>query len=249
MNSIFIWKQEYFKSVTSLSITLICFLLYHFITNSGNLYSKFQKKLGKNRAQEFWIHFRQITGFIFLGGTPFLVVLFILREKISAFGLSLSISNRVLYYIVILSVIIVIINFFASKSHNNQNKYPLIRTKVWDAKLLINSMSGWIIYLLAYEFLFRGFLLFACIQSFGIWPAIIINIIVYSLAHVPQGSNEAVGAIPFGLVLCYVVVLSGTIWPAFLLHTVLAISNEWLSIRNNDEITFRFFSSNQRKIK
>ena len=249
MDSIFIWEQEYFKSATSLSITLICFLFYHFITNSGNLYRKFQKKFGINRAQEFWIHFRQITGFILLGGIPFIVVLLILREKISAFGLSLSVSSRVLYYIVILSVIIVFINFFASKSRNNQNKYPLIRTKVWDVKLLISSMSGWIIYLLAYEFLFRGFLLFACVQSFGIWPAIIINIIVYSLAHVPQGLNEAVGAIPFGLVLCYVVVLSGAIWPAFLLHTVLAISNEWFSIRNNTEITLRFFSSDQSKIK
>ena len=249
MDSIFIWEKEYFKPVTSLSIALISFLFYHFITNSGSLNKKFQMKFGPNRAQEFWIHFRQLTGFIFLGGIPFLVVLFILKEKISAFGLSLSLSNRVLYYIVILSAIIVFINFFASKSRNNQNKYPLIRTKVWDIKLLIRSLSGWIIYLLAYEFLFRGFLLFVCIQSFGIWPAIIINIIVYSLAHVPQGSNEAVGAIPFGLVLCVVVVLSGNIWPAFLLHTVLAVSNEWLSIRNNDEITFRFFSSDQRKIK
>ncbi len=249
MDSIFIWEQDYFKPVTSLSAVLISFLFYHFITNSGSLFKKFQMTFGKNRAQEFWIHFRQLTGFIFLGGIPLLVVLLILKEKISTFGLSLSISNKVLYYIVILSAIIVFINFFASKSHINLNKYPLIRTRVWDIKLVAYSMSGWIIYLLSYEFLFRGFLLFACIQSFGIWPAIIINIVVYSLAHVPQGLNEAVGAIPFGLILCYVVILSGTIWPAFLLHTVLAISNEWFSIRNNAEMTFRFFSSGKSKIK
>ncbi|UCH14361.1 MAG: CPBP family intramembrane metalloprotease [Bacteroidales bacterium] len=249
MDSIFIWEQDYFKPVTSLSVALICFLFYHFITNSDSLYKKFQITFGENRAQEFWIHFRQVTGFIFLGGIPLLVVLLILQEKTGAFGLSISMNKTVLYYIVIISVIIVFINFFASKNHNNQNKYPLIRTKKWNLKLLIISMSGWIIYLLAYEFLFRGFLLFACIQSLGIWPAIIINIVYYSLAHVPQGLNEAVGAIPFGLVLCYVVVLSGTIWPAFLLHTVLAISNEWFSISNNAEITFRFSSSDQTKLK
>jgi membrane protease YdiL (CAAX protease family) len=110
-------------------------------------------------------------------------------------------------------------------------------------KLLIISSLGWIVYLLAYEFLFRGFLLFTCIQSFGIWPAIIINILIYSFAHIPQGLKETAGAIPFGLILCYITILSGTIWPAFILHAVLAISNEWFSIYNNTEITIILFSS------
>ena len=249
MNNEFIWEQEYFQPVISLSASLICFLFYHFITNSGSLYDKFQKKYGITRAQEFWIHFRQITGFIFLGVIPFLVVLIILRGKLKVYGLSLSFNSEVLCYTVILSILIVSINFFASKSPVNLKKYPLIKTKIWNLKLLLISLLGWIIYLLAYEFLFRGFLLFTCIQSFGIWPAIIINIMVYSLAHVMQGLNEAAGAVPFGLILCFIVVLSGTIWPAFLLHVVLAISNEWFSIRNNPEITLRLFRSDQSKIK
>ena len=249
MNNKFIWEQEYFQPVISLSTTLICFLFYYFITNSGRLYDKFQKKYGINRAQEFWVYFRQITGFIFLGVIPFLVVLIILREKLAEYGLSLPVGRKVFYFIVILSVIIISINLFASKSPLNLKKYPLIKTKMWNVKLLIISLLGWIIYLLAYEFLFRGFLLFTCIQSIGIWPAIIINITVYSLAHVPQGLNETIGAVPFGLVLCYIVVLSGTIWPAFILHVVLAISNEWFSIRYNPEITLKLFSSDQSKIK
>jgi len=249
MNNEFIWEQEYFQPVISLSATLISFLFYHFITNSGSLYDNFQKKFGIKRALEFWIHFRQIIGFIFLGGIPFLVVLIILKGKLKAYGLSWSFNSEVLFYTLILSVIIISINFFASRSPVNLKKYPLIKTKVWNVKLLIISSLGWIIYLLGYEFLFRGFLLFTCIQSFGIWPAVIINIIVYSLAHVPQGLNETLGAVPFGLVLCYIVVLSGTIWPAFLLHVLLAISNEWFSIRNNPEITVRLFSPDQSKIK
>ncbi len=248
MSSVFIWEQDYFRPVVCISATLISFLFYHFITNSGNLYNKFHSKFGIIKAQEYWIHFRQITGFIFLGGIPFLTGLIILREKISAYGLSIAVGRDVLYYIVILSVIIISINYFASKSPFNQKKYPLIKTKIWSVKLLIISSLGWIIYLLAYEFLFRGFLLFTCIQSFGIWPAIIINIMVYSLAHIPQGLNEAAGAVPFGLILCFIAVLSGTIWPAFLLHVILAISNEWFSIRNNPEITLRLSSSDQSKI-
>lgn len=241
MNSQFMWEQDYLRPVVSMPVTLICFLFYHFITSSGNLYNKFQKRYSINRAQEFWIYFRQITGFVFLGVVPLLVVLVILREKLSAYGIGFSINHRVFYYTVILAIIIISINFFASRSKVNLKKYPLIKTKIWNAKLLILSSLGWIIYILAYEFLFRGFLLFACVRSFGIWPSVIINIIVYSLAHVPQGLNETAGAVPFGLVLCYLVILSGTIWPAFVLHIILAISNEWFSIRNNPEIKFKIF--------
>jgi membrane protease YdiL (CAAX protease family) len=249
MSNVFILWQEYSRPVISLSVTSFCFLFYHFITNSGRLYNKFQKKYGINRAQEFWIHFRQIIGFIFLGVIPFMIVLVILREKLKVYGLGLSLSSEIIYYTVILSVIIISISFLISRSPVNLKKYPLIKTKIWNIKLLIISSLGWIIYLLAYEFLFRGFLLFTCIQSFGIWPAIIINILVYSLAHVPQGLNETAGAIPFGFVLCFMVILSGAMWPAFFLHVILAISNEWFSIRNSSEITLRLFSSVERKIK
>ncbi len=249
MNSQFIWEQDYLRPVISLSATLFCFLFYHFTTTSGRLNHKFQQKYGIKRAQEFWIHFRQLTGFVFFGCIPFLTGLIILKEKISAYGLGIRIGRDVLYYIIILSVIIIFINSFASKSQVNLKRYPLIKTKVWGPGLLIISSSGWIVYLLAYEFLFRGFLLFTCIQSFGIWPAIIINIMVYSLAHVPQGLNETLGAVPFGLVLCYLAVLSGTIWPAFILHVVLAISNEWFSIRNNPEIRVKLSGQDQNKME
>jgi membrane protease YdiL (CAAX protease family) len=249
MNNEFILWQEYSRPVISISVTLFCFLFYHFITNSGRLYDKFKENYGTNKAQEFWVHFRQIIGFIFFGFIPFMVVLVILREELKVYGLGLSLSREIIYYTVILSVIIISINFFISRSPFNLKKYPLIKTKIWNVKLLILSLLGWIIYLLAYEFLFRGFLLFTCIQFFGIWPAIMINILIYSLVHLPQGLNETAGAIPFGLVLCFIVILSGTIWPAFFLHVILAISNEWFSIRNNREITLRLFSSVQRKIK
>jgi len=247
MNNSFIWKQEYFQPVISLSVTLVSFLIYHFASTSGTLMRKIKNRFGIKRLHEFRIYFRQISGFVFLGGVPFLAVLILLPGGLADYGLTLSFGMNTLYYTVIISVIIVFINFFSSKSKSNLEKYPLIRAKIWDGKLLIFSSSGWIIYLFAYEFLFRGFLLFACIHSFGIWPSIIINILVYSFAHVPQGIKETAGAIPFGFLLCYFTILSGTIWAALILHIVLAISNEWFSIYNNAEISVMFFRSGDGK--
>jgi membrane protease YdiL (CAAX protease family) len=247
MNTDLIWKHEYFKPVISLSLTLICFLIYHYTSNSDKIISKIRKAFGIKNAMELRVYFRQISGFIFLGCIPALAVLTILPGGLAEYGLGFSIGANMLYYTLLLAIIVVVINFFASKSPFNLERYPLIRVKHWNAKLLVFSSLGWIIYLIGYEFLFRGFLLFVCIDYFGIWPSVAINILVYSFAHIPQGFKETAGAIPFGLILCYFTILSGTIWAALILHIVLALSNEWFSIYNNDEISVRFFSSGDNK--
>jgi membrane protease YdiL (CAAX protease family) len=248
MNNDFIWEHEYLKPVISLSVTLICFLIYHYTSNSDKIISKIQKTSGIKNAMELRIYFRQITGFIFLGCIPAMAVLTILPGGLAEYGLGLAIGRKTIYYTIIISVIIIFINFFASKSTFNLERYPLIRVKEWNAKLLAFSSLGWIIYLIGYEFLFRGFLLFACIDYFGIWPSVAVNILIYSFAHIPQGFKEAAGAIPFGFILCYFTILSGTIWAAIILHIVLALSNEWFSIYNNDKISVRFFGSGDNRM-
>jgi membrane protease YdiL (CAAX protease family) len=247
MNSDFIWKHEYFRPVITLSVTLICFLIYHYASNSDKVTGKIQKAAGIKSAIELRVYFRQISGFIFLGCIPALVVLTMLPGGLAEYGLGFSIGTNTLYYTLILAAIVIVINFFASKSPFNLKRYPLIRVKEWNVKLLAFSSLGWIIYLIGYEFLFRGFLLFACIDYFGIWPAVAINILIYSFVHIPRGFKEAAGAIPFGFILCYFTILSGTIWAATILHIVLALSNEWFSIYNNDEISVRFFSQEDNK--
>ena len=65
------------------------------------------------------------------------------------------------------------------------------------------NLLGWAIYLFGYEFLFRGILLFPLAETVGVWPAIAVNIALYSATHIPKGLDETLGAIPLGLVLCW----------------------------------------------
>jgi membrane protease YdiL (CAAX protease family) len=91
-------------------------------------------------------------------------------------------------------------------------------------------------YLFAYEFLFRGLLLFFCIEELGVVLALIVNIFLYSLVHIPKGRKETIGAIPMGIILCILTIHSGTIWMAFWIHCSLALSNEWLSIKYHPDM-------------
>lgn len=120
----------------------------------------------------------------------------------------------------------------------NTSQYPQIRIQNWDLSLILKNYWGWFIYLLAYEFMYRGFLLFGLIDSFGVWPAIMVNTIIYSLAHIPKGNREALLAIPFGIILCYLTVRTETIWLSVMVHIVLAYSNDYFAIDASETMAF-----------
>ena len=92
--------------------------------------------------------------------------------------------------------------------------------------------------MLAYEFLFRGILLYSCIHSFDIPAAVVINICIYSLVHFPKGINETIGAIPFGLILCLLVIHLDSVWVAVFIHSILALSNEWFSMKAHPDMIY-----------
>ena len=109
--------------------------------------------------------------------------------------------------------------------------YPQIRTPLpWGRGLLFSSAMTLVLYTLAYEIMFRGYLLFSCEKEMGAVLAIVINTSIYALVHIPKGWKETVGAFPMGIVLCWLTLETGNIWIAVIVHIALALSSEWLSI-------------------
>ena len=117
--------------------------------------------------------------------------------------------------------------------------YPQIRTQNWNLSLLVVSALSWIAYLFAYEFLFRGILFTSSVSLLGIWPAIVLNVGIYSIVHIPKGFKESFWAIVLGVIICLLVVRTGSFWIAFFIHVVLALSNEWFSLRAHPDIHFK----------
>jgi membrane protease YdiL (CAAX protease family) len=133
--------------------------------------------------------------------------------------------------------LIILINYFAARNENHLAQYPQIRVKEWKPGLITLSAISWITYLTGYEFMFRGFLLFSCFESFGYWPAIIINISLYSLVHLPKGLRETLASVFFGFILSYLTILFGSFWFALFVHITLALSSEWFSIAFHPDMT------------
>ncbi|MDD3823225.1 MAG: CPBP family intramembrane glutamic endopeptidase [Sphaerochaetaceae bacterium] len=112
-----------------------------------------------------------------------------------------------------------------ARSHGDFGRYPEIRLSEWKVRTIVLHVSLWSLYLLAYEFMFRGVLLTVCTETMGFPLAVGINVAIYGLAHVPKGVQEAVGAVVLGYVLCILTQASGSVCFAWLIHCALAIVN------------------------
>lgn len=88
--------------------------------------------------------------------------------------------------------------------------------------------QGWIyfiiriVFLISYEFFFRGVLLFYFMEINGLILAIIISTSLYVLIHIFDSKAEILGAIPFGIVLCLFSYFTNNIWAVFIIHGTLS---------------------------
>ncbi len=225
-------------ALLALSLTTLGFLGYHFALE-GQLPERWSRHRPDDTAREVRrMLLQRAFGVFFLGLIP-LAVLAGFEVPLKDLGLASRNWALTLQWTALLSVPIVALNFFATRSAENLAMYPQLRLREWGWGHVVLSAMSWAAYLLAYEFLFRGLLLFGSLSALGPVPAVALNVSLYSLVHVPKGAREAFGAIPLGLVLCVLTLKTQTIWLAFLVHLALALSNEWFSLWRHPEMRLK----------
>jgi membrane protease YdiL (CAAX protease family) len=185
----------------------------------------------------------KILGFILLGLIPALLALMFFDFNPWQQLLMSENSGYWWIWMLVVSVLLILLNLKNSKSQDLRTFYPELHLKQWTLGSLGIASAGWIIYLAGYEYLFRGILLSGCINAFGVWPAIAINLALYSSLHLYKGLKEAVAAIPFGAFLCYITIESQSVVPAILIHSLQAISCEIACIYRNNEMSFSFYKN------
>jgi membrane protease YdiL (CAAX protease family) len=182
--------------------------------------------------------FRKISGFLVLGALPAVAAWIFFEVSPSRAGLTPGGTAGLWPWLAGASIIFITLNMFNSRSPELQAMYPELRLRDWTVKGLTIAIGGWVLYLTGYEYLFRGLLLFSCYDAYGLWPAITINLALYSALHLPKGMKEAIAAIPFGALLCYLTLESRSILPAILIHSLQAVSCELFCIYRNPEMKF-----------
>ena len=132
---------------------------------------------------------------------------------------------------------VVVINYFAARNKNHLAQYPQIRVNQWNSGLITLSALSWITYLAGYEFMFRGFLLFSCLESFGLLAGHYYQYFAYIAWFTCQkDKGKPLDQSFFGFILSYLSLRLGSFWFAFLVHITLALSSEWFSIAFHPEM-------------
>jgi membrane protease YdiL (CAAX protease family) len=238
MNSFYDWNPEQYEPVVAIILTAAGFSLYWFIAMSPAVKSRFFVKAQEEKAWMHYVVFQKLTGVLFLGVIPAIVIFTTTDFSADDLGLNLNGLNQSLWYSGIMSALILMLNYFATNKPDRLKDFPQMRVASWTYKLLIINALSWTAYLIAYEFLFRGILLFLCYSAYGFWPSVAINLALYSTTHIPKGAGETFGTFPYGLLLCYVSISTGSILVAIVTHLIMAISNDLFSIHHNAEMKF-----------
>lgn len=236
-----LWQKSDVTVFLPVMLSIICFIVYWFIAQSEQIKSFFYNKYTYNQASVRHITFNRLTGFFAMGIIPAIICLLFLPEfNLTSYGLAYIPETIVftLIWTLGLSIPIIPLVYISARKPKNLVNYPQIRTTVWTLKIVLLNIFGWSVYLFGYEFLFRGILLIPLVATIGVWPAIAINTALYSATHIPKGLDETIGAIPFGIVLCLLTLLSGTIWIAFIVHLVMALTNSFTALKFHPDINY-----------
>ena len=167
----------------------------------------------------FWF----ITDFITFFILPIIVIKYILKEKLTAFGLKLGdwrvgLKISVLFFLIMLPLI-----WIVSTSPSFTAKYPhlLSLREVW-SKFLIYEV-GILIYLFAWEFIWRGFMLFGLEEKFGYY-AVLIQMIPFVILHNGKPMAETFSAIIGGIALGILAFRTRSILYGFVVHVGIMFS-------------------------
>ncbi len=221
---------------TLLIIALLFFLIFYFLRNV-RVFKKNAHTWSDYNIKTADFMFTKLLGAFILAAIPLCLALY-WGHRLNEFRGQQNPNFSPIILASALSLLFISLNLFVSRQPEAQLKHPQLKVKVWNCKTIFTVCLGWGLYLLGYEFFFRGFLFFPMIMHWGIIPAFCVNILIYALSHVYQGKYEALGSIFFGFLFCMVSFLTGSFWVAFITHYVFSISGTFLAVYFSKDLQF-----------
>ena len=132
--------------------------------------------------------------------------------------------------------------FVASKLDAFKGMYPLAgnstylenigggKTQVsWS--LFLTYEAGYFAYFIAWEFLFRGWMVHGLTPTWGRGAAILAQTVPFAVMHLGKAELEALGSIIAGVALGILSVRTRSFYYGALLHGLVALWMDWLSVR------------------
>jgi len=222
-------------------VGLLSFILFWFTWKSAWFQKMMIDRFGQEKGKANIIIYSKIFGGLvmaFLPATAYLIAF----PDTSLADLGLVLNSKTLVATIVWTVgfgaLMVFLVAYNARKEGTLEYYPQIRAKNWTKKIMRGNLLGWATYLFGYEVLFRGVLLFSLVDVIGLWPAIAINVAIYSATHIPKGLTETIGAIPLGIAFCLISIQTGSIWVAVFVHIAMSWTNTLITFKRHPEMQY-----------
>lgn len=118
----------------------------------------------------------------------------------------------ILYLLMLLPLVV------ASRRQEFLSYYPLRPEAAYSWSVFFYHEATYGLYMLAWEFFFRGYLTFGLARSFGNHAAVGMQAILFGVLHLGKPTPEVLGSFIAGVVLGYLALKARSFYPCFVLH-------------------------------
>ena len=146
-----------------------------------------------------------------------------LRERIKDYGFRISKSKLGWGFVIVGFVLMLPLVLIASRSVSFQHKYPLCRLAATNGSIFLPYELAYGVYMLSWEFFFRGYMLFGLEERFGKY-SVLIQMIPFTILHHGKPFAESLGAILAGILLGVIALETRSFIYGALLHWLVAVS-------------------------
>ncbi|GMU96706.1 CPBP family intramembrane glutamic endopeptidase [Ignavibacterium album] len=166
--------------------------------------------------------------FTFVLPTLLIIKLFF-KERIADYGFNpgnwkLGISFSIVFLLIMIPVI-----WFISASDVFIQKYPHLSSARESWKIFFVYELGMLIYMIGWEYFWRGFMLFGLEEKFGFY-SIFIQMIPFVILHNGKPFIETLGAIPGGIALGWLALRTRSFYYCVVVHIGVMYSIDLISV-------------------
>ena len=198
---------------------LLTIYRYHGYPGTFNLWSDFGWPVDQAVAvTQFFIFF------ILVLVIPALYILLGTDKRMRDFGASLGDYRFGLKLLGLIPLVILPVIYFAAKMPDVRSEYPLAKSLLTDQSHLLGYELAYVLlYYIAWEFFFRGFILFGLKEKYGAVAAILIQTISSCLVHIDKPEGEIIGSIIVGILFGMIALRTRSIWYVVILHASIGV--------------------------
>jgi len=144
--------------------------------------------------------------------------------RLSELGLGLGDARFGAKLLLLIPIVVLPVTYVASGMADVRAEYPMCQALYTRRDLVIWYELAYVgVFYTAWEFYFRGFLLFGLKGELGATNAILIQTMASCLLHIGKPEGEILGSIPIGLLFGWLALRTRSIWYGWAVHASIGV--------------------------